>query len=152
MKKIAYRLLFWILWPLVWVYAPLRTRARVLVVSGDTFLAVIPYFGGQKWQLPGGGIKFGETPKIAAMREVQEELGITLNPKKTHQLLPIAPYTHAGLLVRYALFVSKVDTPEVSKNNHELLASTWLPLQQSKAHSDYVNRAIRAYNQAHLLK
>ena len=30
----------------------------------------------RKWKVPGGGIEFGEAPKIAAIREVDEEVGM----------------------------------------------------------------------------
>jgi putative (di)nucleoside polyphosphate hydrolase len=32
-------------------------------------------FGGSLWQMPQGGIDFGETPRHAAMRELKEEIG-----------------------------------------------------------------------------
>jgi len=36
-----------------------------------------PRYNG-KWQLPGGGVEYGETPEEALKREIQEELGVTV--------------------------------------------------------------------------
>ena len=35
-----------------------------------------------KWDITGGAVQAGETSKAAAVRETQEEIGLTLNPEK----------------------------------------------------------------------
>ena len=44
-----------------------------------------------KWELPGGKIEFGETPDKAIVREIQEELGLRIIPRR------LLPYLHTNL-------------------------------------------------------
>ncbi len=44
-----------------------------------------------KWELPGGKIEFGETPDKAIVREIQEELGFKVIPRR------LLPYLHTNL-------------------------------------------------------
>jgi 8-oxo-dGTP diphosphatase len=44
-----------------------------------------------KWELPGGKIEFGETPDKAIVREIQEELGIKIVPRR------LLPYLHTNI-------------------------------------------------------
>jgi 8-oxo-dGTP pyrophosphatase MutT (NUDIX family) len=57
-------------------------RTRVIIYCGEEVLLIKSNFGGQKWGLPGGGIKRRELPEQSAVREVFEELGVQLSPKK----------------------------------------------------------------------
>lgn len=57
-------------------------RTRVILRYRDEVLFIKSNFGEQKWGLPGGGIKRGETLEQSATREVREEVGVELNSKK----------------------------------------------------------------------
>lgn len=60
-----------------------RVGARVLVVAGDEVLLMrdtdpgVP--GSSWWVLPGGGVDEGETPRMAAIRELAEETGLVVD-------------------------------------------------------------------------
>lgn len=139
------------LWPLVWLYAPLRTRSRVLVVCDNEFLAIRAYFGSGSWQLPGGGVGHNESSKSAAVRELKEEVSIVLNDVVT--LVPTSTYKECGLLMRYDLFLSVLKTkPKIAKNK-EIFDATWLPISSSQQHyPSHIQSALTAYSRGNLLK
>lgn len=150
MKHLCSKFIFWLSWPLIWVYAPLTTRARVLVVVGDEFLAVKPYFGTNMWQLPGGGIRFGEQPKSAALRELREEVSIT--QEEATLLVPVKTYQERGLLLRYVLFLVELQQKPKVLPNKEIYRCEWLQMDSRKELSAHVQQALKAYNRVHLLK
>ncbi len=59
-----------------------------------------------KWGIFGGGIETGETPKIAAMRELKEELNLDV---KGSQLLLVAKINSFNK--KYYIYYSKIDLP-----------------------------------------
>ncbi len=144
MKKLIMRILFWLLWPLIWVYAPLRTRSRVLVVCGDEFLVVKAYFGGGSWQLPGGGVGFGESASSASVRELKEEVSIVVSDVKP--LVSLATYKEYGLFMRYVIFLSVIKTKPLVVNNKEIIESKWLPINDSLPVSPHIQSAINTYS------
>lgn len=56
----------------------MRNRSMALIVRDEKILMVQALRRGNLfWELPGGGIEAGETPEDAALRELQEECGLT---------------------------------------------------------------------------
>ncbi|MER7937696.1 MULTISPECIES: NUDIX hydrolase [unclassified Streptomyces] len=57
-----------------------RTAARVICLDAAQRLLLLrwrnPFDGAWLWEPPGGGIKEGETPLVAARRELAEETGL----------------------------------------------------------------------------
>ncbi|MFA6007489.1 MAG: NUDIX domain-containing protein [Candidatus Shapirobacteria bacterium] len=61
----------------------IRPRASVLVTNKDKFVLIFRHKNGQDYYaIPGGGIEVGESPEIAAIREIDEELGLRLKSTK----------------------------------------------------------------------
>ena len=54
-----------------------RNRATALVVN-DGKLLLVRERGAKRWSLPGGGMKKGEEPAVAACRELDEETRLTV--------------------------------------------------------------------------
>lgn len=57
-------------------------RARVVVLAEGQILLQRTSVGSQRWSLPGGGVMKKESDKQAAIREVAEEVGLTLTAKQ----------------------------------------------------------------------
>ncbi len=83
------------------------------------------------WQLPGGGIEFGETPRQAIHREIKEEIGIDIEIIK---LLPEI-YTQVrknwqGIFIVYLCRMKKPEA-EISLND-EASEYSWNTLEQAR--------------------
>lgn len=68
-------------------YGSYHITVKVILVYKNKFLIVKrSNRTGKKiqslWELPGGGVNIGEDPQNALIREVKEEIGITLNSLK----------------------------------------------------------------------
>ncbi len=92
--KLAWNNFFW------FFAAPIRTvyrflfrphgyGAKVLVKSGDSFLLVRTTYGHKSWTLPGGAVERGETPEIAARRELMEEIRLIVR-----EFIPLGEYSY----------------------------------------------------------
>jgi 8-oxo-dGTP diphosphatase len=59
---------------------PRTTGAMVAIWSGERFLLVRSSYRSRRYSLPGGFVRRGEAPHDAALRELAEELGFTIQP------------------------------------------------------------------------
>lgn len=85
-------------------------RVRVLVVDDEEKIILLRgWLGFQKWTLPGGGCKRGESDKEAASRELYEETGIAIAP---HFFQPLKEYKDPDLGHTVPLLMAKIaNTP-----------------------------------------
>ena len=62
-----------------WRKVELRGCSVIISNPSGEILMLRHSYGPQVWAFPGGGIDKGEDPRDAALREVKEELGLTLD-------------------------------------------------------------------------
>ena len=70
------KLLFWLSWPIIYIVVTDTDRTRIMIQKDDSILLVSGWLSDGRWQLPGGGVKRRENFAKAALREMEEEVGI----------------------------------------------------------------------------
>lgn len=68
------------------------------------------------WEFPGGKIEPGETSDLALIREIEEELGVTIRP-----LRPLAPveYQYSDFSIRLHPWICEIANGEIRPVEHE---------------------------------
>jgi 8-oxo-dGTP pyrophosphatase MutT (NUDIX family) len=83
MANLLNKILFWISWPVLYLVVNNTERTRAIIFNENKELLVVRgWINDGKWQLPGGGMKSKESSIDATIREVKEEVNLSLNPKQ----------------------------------------------------------------------
>lgn len=111
---------------------PKRNVAMVgLINEGGQILLTRTTKLPQSWHAIGGGIDpEDESPETAVVRELKEELDITLDPKELKFIITV-PYDFGeGSIHYYSAPLSKDAVLHVDEN--EIVEHRWFPLQEAK--------------------
>lgn len=116
-------------------------RTQIIVVAfikkGSTYLLTKRNDPGrfvhETWQVPGGGLEFGETIKQCLHREVKEETGVEV------KILKLIPFFHEKFVKKenwhgIAIgFLCKLKNPNATiKLNHEATEYAWFTRKEAR--------------------
>ncbi len=105
---------------------PTTSGAKVVVVCGDEILLIKTTYG-YAYSIPGGGIKKGETPEEAALRETYEEVGIRLS---TVSPLPSFVTFEEFKKDTVYSFYTEVSSKEYTLDALEIDSATWYKIDK----------------------
>jgi 8-oxo-dGTP diphosphatase len=106
--------------------APLAVVCALIERDGHVLMAQRPshkHLGG-KWEFPGGKVEPGESPEAALHRELDEELGCSVEI-----IRPLLPHTHAyaSVTVNLMPFVTRLLPSSGEIHAREHAALRWVP-------------------------
>lgn len=123
------RTLYWLARFLWWPLRLTTRRARLALVVNGEVLLVRNWFGNGRWTLPGGGLHRGESVEAALVRELGEELGISLD-RRSIRIIDTIQVTEDHL--RYSIVLARAGLPEKPelKRSIELTDAHWFRLDR----------------------
>ena len=124
-----------VLGPLIRIALKNSRRSYVLIVNNDRILVVKNLLGSGKWHLPGGGCHKNESYEDAAVREVKEEVGVTL---ASSDLVPLTDNSiRSKREYDYRLYsVLVTEQIELKLDRREILETAWvLPAELNESNA-----------------
>ena len=137
---------FWLTWPLIWIYLRITpARSRVLVICDGKILLVGSWLGPGKWSLPGGGIDSHETPVHAAIRELEEELRLSVDEDTLIPLGLREVKGNSGLVVKHYLFAAVFESvPIITPAPYEIMEYKWQDVDDVAHDNKVLNSVVDA--------
>lgn len=95
-------------------FATPRVAAGVLFNDGNGRVLLVNPTYKKGWEIPGGYVEVGESPRAAAIREVKEELGLDVNVRNL-LVLDWAPHPNEGDKLLIIFDGGQLDQPILDK-------------------------------------
>ena len=121
--KLAYAMLqvYWFL------FRPQIYGVKCLIEFEEQVLLIRNTYGEMRWTFPGGGYKRGESPEMAATREVREEVGINLTA-----LRELGEYTSTDGYKRDTVkcYAGEAAMPSFEIERNEIYEAAWFSWEE----------------------
>ena len=123
-RRRLYRLAYAVLSVYWFLTRPSTHGVKCVLTSGDQVLLARHTYGRPEWEIPGGAMKHGEDPMVAARREMEEELGIHIdNWTALGEVSGRARHRHDTL----HCFHAELGNPAFTLDLGELYTAQWFP-------------------------
>jgi 8-oxo-dGTP pyrophosphatase MutT (NUDIX family) len=131
-----------------WYISKPNTRGTKVVIVNEDKILLIKNTYGYGWTLPGGGIKTSEEPEQAAIREVFEEVGITIA-----EIIEVDIFTtnHQHKKDTIYAYCTKVQSQEYSLDTFEIETACWFKLNNLPKVGPITKKIITAYESKNIL-
>lgn len=133
------QILYW------YIFRPYRPGAKTFIFYNDKILLARLGYAHRSWVLPGGGVESGETPIMAAIREVKEEVGIIIK-----DLLFITEQSNTRQYKKVTVFyyVAHVSSEDLIIDGQEIKDAAWFALDSLPSDArEYLKQEIKMYNE-----
>jgi 8-oxo-dGTP diphosphatase len=122
--------IFWLSYPIAYLYLRVGIRTRVLIIVDDAILLQKSWLGLDEWGLPGGGVHHGEASLAGAQREVHEETDIQLSAKQLEFMYRDQAQVR-GLTFRFDCYSAQLaKRPTQARPMREIAELAWVPLKE----------------------
>jgi 8-oxo-dGTP pyrophosphatase MutT (NUDIX family) len=108
---------------ILWFVTRPKSQGTSVVLTRDNMILLIRNtYGNPLWVFPGGGVKRKELPVSAAQREVQEEIGLSVN-----SLQPKGQFLHTEQFKKDTVWVfyGRLDQTELNLDRSEVKEARW---------------------------
>jgi 8-oxo-dGTP pyrophosphatase MutT (NUDIX family) len=122
LRRTGYRVAYVLLAIYWWIGRPELHGVKCVLTDGDRILLVRHTYGPRAWDLPGGRIKRGEPPLSTARREMQEELGLTIDDWTSLGEVVTDVYRRRDTL---HCFQAEVPGPRITPDPVEIATTRW---------------------------
>lgn len=124
------------------IFRPQAFGVKCIVQCDQEILLIRNSYGEVGWTFPGGGIHAGEPVHAAVVREVQEEVGITIK-----DLVPLGGFLTTKEFKKDSVdcFTTIVDKREFTIDNEEVVEAKWFSVSEMPHLTDSGARAYKLF-------
>jgi 8-oxo-dGTP pyrophosphatase MutT (NUDIX family) len=126
-QRLGYRMAYAALRVYWWIFRPASSGVKCVLTHRDEVLLVRHTYGPRGWELPGGSRKRNEEAAATATREIQEELGLSVDSWHSLGNIEIVVDHHRDSLYCFQAEVGSPETgpPDLILDLAELFTAQW---------------------------